>query len=402
MPADTPPTPTVIRGEGVWIDPEALAQLAAVSALEGCVAAAGMPDLHPGRGLPIGAVVATHDVVYPRLVGGDAGCGARVVVTDLARPSLDKLERRVRAAFEDAPFAEADPDVLFAAVWADGARGLASVAGVPESLRALAEAEPVSPQAGLAPWASGGAGYVESLGTIGGGNHFAEVSRVETVADAALAEAAGLVRGAVVVLVHTGSRGLGAALAAKWGAETLRGDAVAAYMADLAGACHFAQANRLVLTWRLRSALGALRATSARGGFDVVHNDVRAEGGAWVHRKGAAPAYPEGLTVVLGSRGAPSWVVQGTGSAMGLRSVAHGAGRRMGRAEALRRGKARYQRSELTRSATGARLLCDDPDLLYEEHPDAYKAIEPVMAALEAHGLARRVASLEPLVTVKL
>lgn len=66
MPADTPPTPTVIRGEGVWIDPEALAQLAAVAALEGCVAAAGMPDLHPGRGLPIGAVVATRDVVYPR------------------------------------------------------------------------------------------------------------------------------------------------------------------------------------------------------------------------------------------------------------------------------------------------------------------------------------------------
>ncbi len=406
-PPAPPPSSTVFQGPGVWIDPEALAQLTAVAALEGCVRAAGMPDLHPGRGIPIGAVVATREVVYPRLVGGDAGCGARVVVTDVGRLSLDRLERRVRGAFEASPLDGADPSALFEAVWAEGARGLGRVEGLPEGLRALADREPaVAPQRESVGWSGGGAGFVASLGTIGGGNHFAEIARVETVVDPAGAAALGMVRGAVVVLVHSGSRGLGAALAARWADASLRSPRIGGYLDELRGVCRFAEANRLVLTWRLLSALGAVREDAQVGGFDVIHNDVRSEevGGAeaWVHRKGAAPAYPEGFTVVLGSRGAPSWIVQGTGIEAGLCSVAHGAGRRYGRTEALRRGKERYRRSELTRSATGGRLLCDDPDLLYEEHPDAYKAIEPVMASLEAHGLARRVASLSPAITVKL
>ena len=56
---------------------------------------------------------------------------------------------------------------------------------------------------------------------------------------------------------------------------------------------------------------------------------------------------------------------------------------------------------ELTRTATGTRVVCDDPDLLYEEHPDCYKPIEAVVDVLEQRGAARRVAALRPLVTVK-
>ncbi len=398
---------TVLRGDGVWMEPDALAQLAAVAALDGCVRAAGMPDLHPGRGFPVGAVVATRGVVYPRLIGGDAGCGARVAVTDVGRLSLDRLERRVRSAFDDRPFEGVDAGALFDAVWSSGARGLASVDGVPDGLRALASLEPAVDElgpSGVAPPLR--EAFAASLGTVGGGNHFAEISRVDDVLDRAAAQRLSIERGSVVALVHSGSRGLGAALAAKWGSAALRGDAVRAYLADVAGACRFARANRLTLAWRLLSALGALRDGALRGGFDVTHNDVRAEpvagDAAWVHRKGAAPAYANALTVVLGSRGTPSWIMEGAGSEVGLRSVAHGAGRRLGRADAMSRLKDRYRRGELARSATGGRLVCDDHDLLYEEHPDAYKAIEPVVAALEAHGLARRVASLTPAITVKL
>jgi len=396
----------VVRGDGVWMDPDGLAQLASVASLDGCVRAAGMPDLHPGRGFPVGAVVATRGVVYPQLVGGDAGCGARVAVTDLGRVSLDRLERRARSAFDDAPFDEADPDALFDAVWTSGARGLADVDGVPEGLRALAGLEASQPPldpSGVP--SSFRMGFAASLGTVGGGNHFAEVSRVEDVVDPDGAARLSLAAGSVVTLVHSGSRGVGAAVSAKWGSLPLRGDASDDYLRDLAGACRVAQANRLALTWRLLTALGAAREGSLLGGFDVTHNDVRAEvvagHDAWVHRKGAAPAYAGAPTVVLGSRGTPSWIMEGTGSEIGLRSVAHGAGRRLARAEALRRLKERYRRSELTRSPSGGRLLCEDSDLLFEEHPDAYKAIAPVVAALEAHTLARRVASLLPLLTVK-
>jgi release factor H-coupled RctB family protein len=399
--------PFLLSSPDVWMESEATRQLDAVARLDGCVHVAGMPDLHPGRGYPIGAVVATRDVVHPHLVGGDAGCGVRLVVTSVARVAPDRLERRLRAAFASAPLAGADPAALFAAAWHGGAQGLAQVAGIPDELRHLAATagaeDDLPPSGDATPYR---AGFEGSLGTIGGGNHFAEVARVGRVLDPAAGAAIGLARDAVVVLAHSGSRGLGTALAATWSTRALRGDERDRYLGELAGACRFARANRLVLTYRLLAALGSLRDHTLRGAFDLSHNDVRTEAvagvAAFVHRKGAAPAAADALTIVLGSRGAPSWIMKGTGAEAGLSSVAHGAGRKMTRSEATAKLKHRYLRREVTRSALGGRVLCDDPALLFEEHPDAYKPIEPVIAALEAHGQATRVAALTPLLTVKL
>lgn len=404
---DLPPHAALFSGPDVWMESESIEQLARVAALPGCVRAEGMPDLHPGSGFPIGAVAATQGVVYPHLVGGDAGCGARAVVTDVERVSPDRLERRLREAFEVPLLAQANPASLFERAWFEGARGLAAVDGLPEGLRALAAREPVDalPESGSPERLC--AGFESALGTIGGGNHFAEVSRVSSLVDDAAAATVGLRRNRVVALVHSGSRGLGAALARLWGTAAL-GDAEAPrYLGELAGACRFAQANRLILAYRVLAALGALRASAQSGSFDIVHNDVRREerdgASLWVHRKGAAPAPVGRLTVVLGSRGAPSWILRGLGPAGTLASVAHGAGRRMGRTEAREKVRARYRRSALGRyPATGGRTLCDDADLLYEEHPDAYKPIEPIIRALEAAALATRVAALTPIVTVKL
>jgi len=399
--------PVLISGPDVWMESEATRQLTAVAQLDGCVRVAGMPDLHPGNGYPIGAVVATRAVVHPHLIGGDAGCGARVVVTSVAKVSPDLLERRLRLAFEAEPLADLDPAVLFDAVWQHGARALATLEGVPADLQRLAAREPdrdaLPASADPAPYRRG---FEASLGTIGGGNHFAEVSRIGRVLDADAAASVGLVRDAIVVLAHSGSRGLGTALAKAWAMRALRGDERDRYLGELAGACRFASANRLVLAYRLLSALGSLRDHTLRGGFDLTHNDVRvervADDEAFVHRKGAAPAPLGALTVVLGSRGAPSWIMRGAGNPRALGSVAHGAGRRMTRSEAVAKLKAKYRRSEVARAALGGRTICDDPVLLFEEHPDAYKAIEPVIAALEAHGAATRVAALTPIATVKL
>jgi release factor H-coupled RctB family protein len=399
--------PVLFSGPDVWMESEAVRQLAAVAQIEGCIHAVGMPDLHPGRGFPIGAVVATRELIHPRLVGGDAGCGARVVVTSVARTSPDQLERRLRAAFEAPVFDDIDPSALFEAAWQSGARGLAELDGVPDDLRWFAArdgiADALPPSGDPAPYR---AGFATALGTIGGGNHFAELARTGRVIDPEAAAATGLERDAVVAIAHSGSRGLGAALNDTWGTRVLRGDDRAHYLGELAGACRFAHANRLVLTYRLLAALGALRDHTLRGTFDLSHNDVRGEvvagADAWVHRKGAAPAPAGALTIVLGSRGAPSWIMRGTGAEPGLGSVAHGAGRRMTRSEAVDKLSHRYRRSQVTRSPLGGRLICDDKALLFEEHPDAYKAIEPVIAALEAHHQATRVAALTPIATVKL
>ncbi len=402
--------PTLITGPGVWMESEATRQLDAAAQLEGCVHAAGMPDLHPGRGFPIGAVVATRDVIHPHLVGGDAGCGARVMITSLERMATDRLERRLRASFEASPLDDADPAAVFDAVWHRGIAGLATVDGIPDGLRWLARREAGDAE-GLPASGDPAAyrqGFEAALGTIGGGNHFAEVTRIDRIVDREAGAALGLARDATAVLVHSGSRGLGAALNAAWGRQVLRGDDRARYLGELAGACRFARANRLVLAYRLLSALGSLRDHTLRGAFDVSHNDVRSEpvagAAAWVHRKGAAPAPAGGLTVVLGSRGTSSWIMRGAGGATGLGSVAHGAGRKMTRSEAVDKLKARYRRDEIRRLADNqlANVICDDKILLYEEHPDAYKPIEPVIAALEAHQQATRVASLFPIATVKL
>lgn len=431
----------LIANPEVWMEGDGVQQLARTSRLPGCVRAVGMPDLHVGKG-PVGAVFATRGLVYPHLLGGDVGCGVRVFATNEDAKNRDAIERRVKKAWDEEPLEGCEREVLFAAAWERGVSGLAELEGAPDAVCALARLEVerlgglgknggFAAGAGLAGGAIGegsdelvgsgsgseagtvrdraawsGAGYEEALGSIGGGNHFVEIARVDEVRDAGAAEALGLQRGCLVVVAHSGSRGLGTALARRWGDATLaEGGALAAYLADVAGARRFAQVNRFLLGYRMLRALGAARVSKIAGMFDVTHNDVRSEpvGGeaAWIHRKGAAPAYEGTPTIVLGSRGAPSWVLVGTGAEDGLRSVAHGAGRRMGRAEALSKLKGKYRRSELGTTKLGGRVMCEDTNLLYEEHPDAYKPIEPVVASLVDAGLARPVASLVPVVTVK-
>ncbi len=408
----------VIANPEVWMEGDGVAQFAKTSGLPGCVRAVAMPDLHVGKG-PVGAVFATRGLVYPHLLGGDVGCGVRLFATNEDAKNRDAIERRVRKAWDEEPLSDCEGGALFAAAWGRGVAGLADLDGAPEALQAMARAEAEgasggdeSGSDGAPSWAA--AGYEDALGTIGGGNHFVEIARVDEVRDVAAAEALGLSRGCLVVVAHSGSRGLGTALARQWGDATLeegraRGPemagTLAAYLADVAGARRFARVNRFVLGYRMLRALGAARASKLAGSFDVTHNDVRSEPvsgvDTWVHRKGAAPAYEGAPTIVLGSRGAPSWVLLGTGAEDGLRSVAHGAGRRMGRAEALSKLKGKYRRSELGTTRLGGRVLCEDTSLLYEEHPDAYKPIEPVVASLVEAGLAAPVASLVPVVTVK-
>lgn len=411
----------VIAGPDVWMEGDGVSQFARTAALPGCVRAVGMPDLHIGKG-PVGAVFATKDRVYPHLLGGDVGCGVRLFATNEDAKNRDAVERRVRKAWEEDPLEGCDRAALLRAVWSRGVAGLADLTDIPDPMRALAEEvtsgglladesdtldgrSPPAETDGLDTGPSFGDGFEEALGSIGGGNHFVEIARVDEVRDAALAERHGLVRGCLVTIAHSGSRGLGTALARRYGDATLVGGAIDAYLADVAGACRFAQVNRFVLAYRLLRALGAARRSKVTGTFDLVHNDVRKEPVAgvpvWVHRKGAAPAHSDAPTIVLGSRGAPSWVLVGLGAEEGLRSVAHGAGRRMGRAEALSKLKSKYRRAELTTTKLGGRVVCDDTDLLYEEHPDAYKPIEPVVASLVDAGLAVPVASLVPVVTVK-
>ena len=395
-----PANATLLDGPGVWMEGAALRQLAQVASLPRCTAAVGMPDLHPGPTVPIGAAFAFDGEVRPGLVGSDAGCGVRVVVLPTIKARGEKLMRRARQELEGDALPDVDPAALLRAVWRSGARGLLQVPGVPSSLAALAEAEPEPPAAPVGPMPEASV----RLGSIGGGNHFLEVSEVGKVRPGAAA--LGLKRGGFAVVAHSGSRGLGHALARQWSSSVLTGAQQEAYLAQLAGAVRCAQVNRLVLAWRMLSILGMARVSRISGGFDVTHNAVtpaQLDGQRrWLHRKGAAPAGRDQPTIVLGSRGTVSWVMRGCGAAGCLCSVAHGAGRKMARGEAVDKLRQRYTRASLARTRLGGAVLCPDSKLLYAEHPDAYKAIEPVVDALEAAGAAQRLAPLSPLLTVKM
>lgn len=357
-----------LHSASAWIEGAALDQARTVAALPGVRRVSTLPDLHPGKHGPVGCTVVS-DLLRPRLVGSDVGCGMALFGLALKARKLrpERAAERLRAL--DMPW--------------DG-----------DATEALAGA-------GLDPTLAAG------LCTIGGGNHFAEVQTVGEVVDRDAASALGLDPDLCALLVHSGSRRHGAALLASVEAEgdlafPAGSEAAADYMLAHDAAVRWAALNRALVAGRAAALLGC----EARVLTDVPHNLVVAVPDGFVHHKGAARAAAGQLrqVPVAGSRGTPSVLVAASDDlAASDGAVSHGAGRKVDRAGMRRRaGLTRSDRERLARNRFGGRVVCDDRDLLVEEAPEAYKPIERVVADLEAFGLARRVAVLLPMVTFKL
>jgi release factor H-coupled RctB family protein len=363
IPAAGTATVSVFASPASWIESDALAQCHQVAALDGMIHVAAMPDLHPGKGAPIGAAMAST-VLYPFLVGSDIGCGVAVFPIKLKRAVPEKLAAR----FPDLDLAldpeqDAD-DPAWAVVEGD----------IP-------------------------AGYVEGLGTVGRGNHFVELARVDTVFGPGRASRPGLAPSDLVLIVHSGSRGLGERILRAHTDVHGAGPAPdpAAYLAMHDDAVRWGSLNRRLMAARVAHALGA---EATEPVVDRCHNMVEIRDGVYLHRKGAAPG--DGRDVlVAGTRGTHSYLVAAHSGPDANHSVAHGAGRKMSRADALRRGRAKHTVEELRRTPVGSLVVCGDRQLLFEEAPTAYKRIEQVVADLVAHGLATPVATTVPLVTYK-
>jgi release factor H-coupled RctB family protein len=346
----------VFAASDSWIESDAVDQCHQVAALDGMIHVAGMPDLHPGKGAPIGAAMLST-VLYPLLVGSDIGCGIAVFPFTLKRVVPERLAGRF-------------PD-LDEPIDASGLDGI-EIPG----------------------------GYAEQLGTLGRGNHFVELARVDGVLDAGHADRLGLAAGATVLIVHSGSRGLGQRILRAHTEEHGAGPAAdpAAYLAAHDDAVRWGHLNRRLMAQRVADALGAELGEPVT---DVCHNSVEVRGdGAYLHRKGAAPGDGQDV-LIAGTRGTHSFLVAGHSGADAGHSVAHGAGRKMSRSDALRRGKAKHRVEELRRTAVGSFVVCGDRQLLFEEAPTAYKRIEQVIGDLVTHGLATPIVSTLPLVTYK-
>jgi release factor H-coupled RctB family protein len=355
---------SIIASSKSWIEGEAIKQLETTAAWPGMVRVVGMPDLHPGKGSPIGAAFLTNGTVYPSLVGNDIGCGMGLWQTDL-------LARKVKL----------DRLVGWLESFADEASGTTS-----DWIERFA----------LTPTPHDG-----SLGTIGGGNHFAELQKIEGIIDEAVFSDLGIDKERLFLLVHSGSRGLGEEIlrahTSKHGAGPLPPGGTD-YMARHDFAVRWAVANRARIAERI---LELIR-TEGRPVLDVCHNHVCCVGqDLWLHRKGAAPA-DAGLVVVPGSRGDLSYLVRplGDGIANGY-SLPHGAGRKWKRSDCKERLEKRYSVESLRRTSLGGRVICKDKDLLYEEAPQAYKDISLVIDDMTSKGYMEVIATLRPILTFK-
>jgi tRNA-splicing ligase RtcB len=285
------------------------------------------------------------------------------------------------------------------------------------------------------------------LGTLGSGNHFAEIQYVAEIYDETTAAAFGLVRDQVTVMIHSGSRGLGHQVcqehlrlmidaSRRYGIELpdrqlccapIRSPEGRAYLSAMAAAANFAFANRQVMGhWVRESFAAALGIAPDRTGlevvYDVCHNIAKFETFTvqgrlrrlCVHRKGATRAYPPGHpqtperyrevgqpVLIPGDMGRYSYVLAGTARAFAdtFGSACHGAGRRMSRAAATRSAKGRSLLREM--EARGVYVMAAGMDTIAEEMPEAYKDVADVVRVVHDAGLAGRVARLRPIGVIK-
>ncbi|MBN2542394.1 RtcB family protein [bacterium] len=440
---------------------EAFKQVANVAHLPGIVKySMAMPDIHWGYGLPIGGVApikVSGGVVSPGGVGSDINCGVRLIRTDIKYKSIaNKIGDLIDGIFKNIPCGIGStgkiklsqkelPKVLInGAKWAvDNGYGWLDDLEYCEEGGMLSGANPDA--------LSNRAKFrgLEQLGTLGAGNHFLEIQRVEKVFDNKAAESMGLFEGQLTVMVHTGSRGLGYQVCedsvkkmmpvmAKYGISVPDRQLACApldskegklYLGAMASAANYAWANRQCITHWVRETFEEIFKVSAaspklnmRLVYDVAHNIGKFETHRingdeieiFIHRKGATRAFgphhpdiPKEYTdvgqpvIIPGDMGTASYVLAGTERAMtdSFGSTCHGAGRMMSRRQAIKSSRGRDIVREL--QDKGIYVKAKGWRTLHEEMSDAYKDINDVVEVVVGAGISKKIAKMIPVGVAK-
>lgn len=439
---------------------QSLQQVANVAHLPGIVKySLAMPDIHWGYGFPIGGVAATDPedggVISPGGVGYDINCGVRLVRTNLKADEIRKeLKPLINAIFAKIPCGvgkegqirlspKEEKDVLrTGSKWA-----VENGYGWPEDLEftqeqgCLKNADPdVITQRAFTRGK-------QQLGTLGAGNHFLEIQRIDKIYHEEAAQIMGLEEGQVTVMIHSGSRGLGHQICddhlKTWGNVTkkygitlpdrqlvcapVNSKEGQSYMSAMACAANYAWANRQCLMYWTREIFQDFFRMSAKELgleliYDVAHNIAKLEKhevngvkrDLCVHRKGATRAFPPGHpeipakyssigqpVIIPGDMGTASYLLVGTQRAMDetFGSTCHGAGRVMSRRAAIRATKGRSLQREL--EDQGIFVKARGRETLQEEAPEAYKDVNEVVKAAHEAGISKRVARMRPLAVMK-
>jgi tRNA-splicing ligase RtcB len=415
-----------------------------------------MPDIHQGYGFPIGGVAATDPeaggVISPGGVGFDINCGVRLLTSSLSADEVRaKIRELVNQLFRDIPSGTGQKGFISISysdldrVLAEGAAWMVEHGyGRPEDLTHCEESGGIDGGDPAAVSDHAKKRGLPQIGTLGSGNHFLEVQYVERVFEPEIAQALGLYEDEVVILIHSGSRGLGHQVCTDYLREM--GEAMQRYRIDLPdrqlacvpvnsregqaylggmrAAANFAWANRQGITHFTREAFKRIfgQKEELKVIYDVCHNIAKLErhkvGGrereVMVHRKGATRAFPPGHpdvpavyqdvgqpVLIPGSMGTASYVLVGTEGAMQetFGTTCHGAGRVMSRTAA--RKSAHAQNAQQRLEERGILVRAETRDGITEEIPEAYKDVDAVVDVVHNAGLSKRVARLKPIGVIK-
>jgi tRNA-splicing ligase RtcB (3'-phosphate/5'-hydroxy nucleic acid ligase) len=444
------------------IDDKSVEQVVNVSTLPGIVSHSfAMPDIHYGYGFSIGGVAAFHadsGIVSPGGVGYDINCGVRLLATNIPAEELDKHKYKEAlgyAMLSRIPTGMGDKGSIkpnkkeFLRLLQNGAEEIVkhySSGGEENELRFIESSgkldfnmpEILSDRAIER-------GYTQ-VGSLGGGNHFLEVQRVEEIYDEKAAAVFGLRKGYLSILIHTGSRGFGHQVATDF-IERIRKKNLSKidiidsqlvyaaidspegqhYLQALNAASNFAWANRSLLMYDVTRIFEDIFKSSAqklgiRLVYDQAHNIAKFETHSiegkkqklLVHRKGATRAFPPGHpdipreyrpigqpVLIPGSMGTSSFVLRGTEKAMeiSLGSSAHGAGRHFSRHQAIKFSAGANVHEQLKQK--NILVFSHSQKGLREEIPEAYKEIDEIIEVTVGAGISEKVAKMIPLIVIK-
>ncbi len=441
------------------LDVKSIEQVANVATLPGIVGASlAMPDIHAGYGFAIGGVAAfdlKEGIISPGGVGYDINCGVRLLRSNLKKQEvIPKIKDLVEALYNQIPSGVGSKGklrlslederklLLKGARWSvENGFGNAEDLEHTESGGCIEGADPdlISKKA----YERG----KPQQGTLGSGNHFAEIQYIDEIYDEKASNSLGLFKDQIAVMIHTGSRGFGHQVCTdylevmqravhKYNIKLFDRELACApfdspeardYMSAMKAAANYAWANRqCIMHWVKETFMRIFNAGPETIGmgliYDVAHNIAKVEEHIVngkkrkliIHRKGATRAFPPGHpelpnvykhlgqpVIIPGDMGRASFVLLGTEKAMkeSFGSTCHGAGRVMSRHQAIKKAKGRAIWREM--ADKGIIVRSAGRETLAEEMSEAYKDISDVVDVVTKAGISKKVVKLKPIGVIK-
>ena len=441
------------------LEDSALEQVANVACMPGIQGAAlGMPDIHYGYGFSIGGVGAfnmNNGVISPGGVGFDINCGVRMLRTNLTEEDIaPKIKELTDTLFKNIPSGvgskgqvrlspeDIDEVLDYGAWWA-----VENGYGWKEDLKLLEENGRMKEADSSIVSTKAKKRGIPQLGSLGSGNHFLEVQKIEEIYDEEVAKTFGLEEGTLTIMIHSGSRGCGHQICSDYlrqmdkayrnykinipdrqlACAPISSKEGQDYLTAMAAGANYAWANRQMMSHWVRESFEQVFSQDAESMgmttiYDVAHNIAKIEThkvkgsnmDVLVHRKGATRAFGPGRkevpkayravgqpVLIPGTMGTASYILHGTDVAMEetFGSTAHGAGRTLSRTAAKKQFTPEQIEADL--NSKGIHVKANSAPVLAEEAPGAYKNVDSVVKTSHDAGIAKLVAKVTPIAVIK-